>query len=174
MLRSFRCVMSIGGRDGLAPSSGEPIAAGSGVRPGCAPGRTLSRRSRASPATPFTQAARAHPWLAGSQRGDPGATMPHSSGFAFRRIIVGWTSVGLSSAVTRTGLSLVTPSSPRLSPRYGIPTVWRTLPRHSPYPTRGVSPNALFPPPRGPPNHRPARPTRQYRLQNCVELPMLQ
>ena len=33
LLRSFRCVMSIGGLDGLAPSSGGPSAVGSGVRP---------------------------------------------------------------------------------------------------------------------------------------------
>ena len=30
-----------------------------------------------------------------------------------------------------------------------------------------------FPPPRGPPSHRRARPTQQYRLQNSVELPIV-
>ena len=45
-------------------------------------------------------------------------------------------------------------------------------PDSHPEPGRG-QPKRPFPPPRGPPNHRPARPTQQYQLQNRVELPIL-
>jgi hypothetical protein len=44
----------------------------------------------------------------------------------------------------------------------------RQLPATRPGPAQ-----SSFAPPRGPPNHRPARPTQQYPLQNRVERPIL-
>jgi hypothetical protein len=60
----------------------------------------------------------------------------------------------------------------RLAPR-GPRPLDNLLPRQPP-PTRpGAIPNAPSRRPRGPPNHRPARPTQQYKLQRRVERPIV-